>query len=751
MMRRIAISVAALAAVLVLLLLLAVWGVGKGGFGEDQYAGQIADRPIPAELVTARQRARDEARQRIARGGPEAETPRQILFGDLHVHTTFSNDAFFFSLPLMQGEGAHPPADACDFARHCSALDFWSINDHAELITPRQWRETKESIRQCNAVAGDPENPDLVSFLGWEWSNMGDTPETHFGHKNVIVRDLAEDSVPARPIGATRGVLTRLVLDQPMAFRLGLAWVESEWLDRYVDFNRYAAEAGSVSICEEGVPPRDLPINCMEYAATPDVLFAKLALWGGASLVIPHGLSWGIHAPTNSDLIHQLRRGWHDPKRQRFVEVYSGHGTSERFGDFEHVGRGAAGEASCPKPSEDFTPCCWRAGELIRERCEDPSDAACEERVRRARQTFAEMGRDPRRFLTVSGTEAEDWLDCGQLRDFLPALDYRPRMSAQYALARRGFGEDGEPTAMRLGLAGASDNHYARAGTGYKEFARRGMTDARGARSDLGERFATEAPEPSPEPLSLAELRELFILTPSPGTERGNSYLYTGGLTAVHTTGRDREAVWAALGRREIYATSGDRMLLWFDLLNDEGGLRPMGSEVQLTHTPRFRVRAVGALEQLPGCPDYAVDALDSERLERLCKGECYNPGDRRKLITRIEVIRIRPQQRPDEPVASLIEDPWFRFDCPPDPAGCSFEFEDPSYPATGRETIYYARAIEAPSPAINGELLRCDYDEDGRCIRTRPCFASGPKEAEDDCLGMIEERAWSSPIFLRP
>jgi hypothetical protein len=78
------------------------------------------------------------------------------LFGDLHVHTTFSLDAFMFSIPPIGSEGAHPPSDACDFARHCSALVFWSINDHAEGITPAHWRETIEAIRQCNAVAGDP-------------------------------------------------------------------------------------------------------------------------------------------------------------------------------------------------------------------------------------------------------------------------------------------------------------------------------------------------------------------------------------------------------------------------------------------------------------------------------------------------------------------------------------------------------------------------------------------------------------------
>ena len=43
---------------------------------------------------------------------------------------------------------------------------------------------------KCNAIAGDPQSPDMVSFLGWEWTQIGSTPENHFGHKNVILRDI---------------------------------------------------------------------------------------------------------------------------------------------------------------------------------------------------------------------------------------------------------------------------------------------------------------------------------------------------------------------------------------------------------------------------------------------------------------------------------------------------------------------------------------------------------------------------------
>ena len=46
----------------------------------------------------------------------------------------------------IQGEGAHPPADACNFARFCSSLDFFSITDHAEGLTKEMWEDTIQSI-----------------------------------------------------------------------------------------------------------------------------------------------------------------------------------------------------------------------------------------------------------------------------------------------------------------------------------------------------------------------------------------------------------------------------------------------------------------------------------------------------------------------------------------------------------------------------------------------------------------------------
>ena len=126
--------------------------------------------------------------------------------------------------------------------------------------------------------------------------------------------------------------------------------------------------------------------------------------------------------------------------------------------------------------------------------------------------------------------------------------------------------------------------------------------------------------------------------------------------------------------------------------------------------------------------------------------GECYNPGDSRRLIERIEVIRIRPRLDKSEDVIDLVEDVWKSLECRPAEAGCVFEFDDPDFVRDGRNTVYYVRAIEASTELVNADNLRCDLDENGVCARTHPC-RSGAED--DECLAYDRARAWSSPIFV--
>ncbi len=721
----------------------AVW---SGALGRPEGPGKISGPAVPREITERRAAVEYHAATAVG-----VESSKQILFGDLHVHTTYSLDAFRSSLPLFQGDGTHPPADACDFARYCSALDFWSINDHAETLTPQHWRETKDTIRQCNAVAGNPDYPDVVAFLGWEWTQTGPTPATHFGHRNVIFRDTAEDRVPTRPIAALGGAWTTLHDTSADSMLILMPLADLPNTRRYLDLARALKDVRATPQCPDGVDVRTLPADCTEAVATPHELFERLDQWGFDSIVIPHGTAWGLHAPPGFIWDNQLSGGNHDPRRETLLEIYSGHGNSEEYRDWRAIHLDDEGKPECPKPSRDFTPECWRTGEIIRERCKEEGvdDEECNRRAAEARRLFLQQVVQP--YLVVPGQRAEDWLDAGQCTDcFLPAYDLRPGGSAQYALSITNFDDPKEPKRLRFGFIASSDNHSARPGTGYKEFARTSMTDAYGAADEfIAERMAggTKTVEARAKPLEKLAIG-------GDDTERSTSFLYTGGLVAVHSEGRDRNSIWRALKRSEVYGTSGPRILLWFDLLNAYGSSRddaekPMGTATKMLRPPHFRVRAVGSLQQLPGCPELTLSALGPERIDRLCKGSCYHPAEERYPIARIEVVRIRPQMTRDEPIGARIEDPWRVFHCSDDRAGCVVEFFDPEFTAAARDSVYYVRAVQPPTPAINGDNLRCSYDEQGRCEQVRPCYSDHRGNPNDNCFASVEERAWSSPIFV--
>lgn len=719
--------------------------------------GWLGRAPQPGEITQATRSAAALARESesVVAVAPADRREKQILFGDLHVHTIYSTDANMMSLPMMQGDGPHPPADACDFARFCSRLDFFSLNDHAEALTPERWAATRESIRQCNALT-DPAEPDLVAFLGYEWTQMSqEVAAQHFGHKNVVFRDIEEGKVPLRPIAARNPGVSIEAFIPPLRQRLGMPLLDLGNLGSYLDFNRFGMEMIGVENCADGVDTRELPADCREWAATPAVLFRKLNESGHASIVIPHGNTWGIYSAKNTTWDKQLAGDMQDPQRQFLVEVYSGHGNSEEYRPWRAVETTADGPR-CPEPTNEYLPVCWRAGDIIRERClaEGVDAAECEARAAETRQRTAAAGTG-NEFGVVPGAENADWLDAGQCRDcFLPAQNYRPGGATQYALAIGNFDGDGPPRRFRFGLMASSDVHSARPGTGYKEFARIPMTEARGpANERVLEALRDYSGGKPAQPRSVDELSREQRAVLFQVLDRQSSFWLTGGLIAVHAESRRREDIWSAMQRKEVYGTSGPRILLWFDLVDGADGesVAPMGSSVRLGATPRFRVRAAGSFEQKPGCPEDSVTALGAERLEALCLGECYFPSDKRRPITRIEVVRIRPQVDASEDVAQLIDDPWRVLDCDAGAEVCTVEFEDEQFLASGRETLYYVRAIEAPSPAVNADPLRCETDASGQCIRANPCHGDFRTPKSDDCLAPAEERAWSSPIFVDP
>ena len=709
-------------------------------YGELEDSGDSINSELPKSLV----------REKLISQKPFGRE-KQILFGDTHVHTTYSTDAFLWSLPILNGEGPHPISDACDFARFCANLDFWVSTDHAEALTPRKWKSIKEAVRNCNNPT-DSNEPDLVTFLGYEWTQVGNTSENHYGHKNVMFRDIEENNVPKRPIGAG-GIATsgmRATIPEQSKQMRPVAILDFENRHRYFNFIAFAEELGNAEVCPEGIPSNQLGDDCYEFADTPKELFEKLRNLNYPTIVIPHGNTWGFYTPPNSSLDKQLEAEFNDENLQILFEVMSGHGNSEEYRPWRALTKNVEGDLVCPKPTENYLPSCWKAGEIIEERClkNGFSDADCSLRAEEARDNYAVMG--VAGHLTVPGVQIEDWLDSGQCRDcYLPSFNYRPAGSAQYGLAISNFDRD-ITTRFNFGFIASSDNHRARPGTGYKEIDRFVTTEANGPSHDyIGDiLYPVDEIKDTSNDLSDQPLLGLRAGFGAFEAEREASFFTTGGLAAVHSNGRDRQSIWDGLTRKETYGTSGDRILLWFDLVQKDS-LIPMGSSVNLKENPKFRVKAVGAFEQNAGCPDYTSTNITEEEIEKICKNECYNPSDTRKNISRIEVVKITPQISEEEKINDLIIDSWKTFDCKPNQQGCEVEFTDEGFTTSSRDSIYYVRAIQEPSPVVNGGNLRCTYNDKGECIKVNICYGDSRTDKEDDCLSLSEERAWSSPIYV--
>ena len=117
------------------------------------------------------------------------------------------------------------------------------------------------------------------------------------------------------------------------------------------------------------------------------------------------------------------------------------------------------------------------------------------------------------------------------------------------------FRSDGEAGRFRFGSIAASDNHGSRPGTGYKEVDRKRSVDRVLGEGQRPGPAAKTGPVSSRPPTDVVATADDVYDIP-----RSGSMLYSGGLAAVHSHGRSREAIWAALQRREVYGTSGPRI-----------------------------------------------------------------------------------------------------------------------------------------------------------------------------------------------
>lgn len=658
---------------------------------------------------------------------PFWDDPPRIYWGDLHTHSINSVDVFAMRTPILAGD-LRSTETLCEFGRSCAQLDFWALTDHNTGSPARHWRDNVEAARACQARSDAEGGP--VVFIGFEWQQSSRELARNFAHKNVIFRSL--DRVMARALTPADQVAEFDADDIRLVTGLA-AQLDPGNRAMYDDLLATVLEGLATPLCPEGVPSPELPEGCTEAVADPSSLGRILDEWGLDALVIPHGNTWGQHHDPGMSWAPNLPPEQRLDDRQRLVEIYSGHGSIEEWRSWAAAlpPERDGGAWRCPGPSQDYLPCCWQAGEIVRARapeCLDvPASDACEAVVAEARQSYIAAGRYG--INTIRGVEPEAWLDCGECVDcFLPTQQYRPGGSLHAGLTSAWFGEGG-PMHWHWGFVGTTDSHAIGPGAGYKE-----LREA----SDI---FGSGAP-------AFDALVDLAAPQIFPEWRRQNSYYYGGGLTGVHAAGPDRDALFDALEARSTYATTGDRIDLWFDLEGAGGGAVPMGGEAVVRGAPRFVARVRGAPVQDPGCPDAIVREVGADVLASVCFGECFNPGDRRHGIDRVELVRLLPRLDEDEPIEALIADPLAVVDC----SGrslCTARFEDAGWPELARPALYYVRVIQEQTPLVNARGYRCEGDG-GRCERVTLC-EGGYRGGDDDCLEPGNERAWSSPIRVVP
>lgn len=219
-----------------------------------------------------------------------------------------------------------------------------------------------------------------------------------------------------------------------------------------------------------------------------------------------------------------------------------------------------------------------------------------------------------------------------------------------------------------------------------------------------------------------------------------------GGLAVVWAEENSREAIFQAMRRRETYGTSGPRMVLRFfggpnypdnlcqmDDFAAQGyaGGVPMGGDLVLSsgESPRFAVsvmRDPGTAEQ-PGMPLQRLQIIKGSLVDGESRYQVYEVAGDPDNGASVDTATCETSGTGFDELCTVWADPDF----------------DPAAPA-----FYYARAVENPvcrwhMYPCNAAGVRCDDPT---------TVAPGLEGCCDPDFGpVIQERAWSSPIWYRP
>ena len=592
-------------------------------------------------------------------GAAGASAPRHAYFGDLHIHTQNSTDAYNFGVRatpddayrFAKGEAlAHPLGYSIRL--RSGPLDFLAVTDHAEYLGVARALADPGHLLGSHPVAvkmrsGDPKDRWEAgrALDGWvrgkPVSDLDPLP---------VVRSIWQETVAAAERHDDPGRFTTFVAYEFTSTPGGVN------LHRNVIFSGNDVPALPFSAVDS-LNPEDLWTWLDEQRAN-----------GIEALAIPHNLNWSqgkmfertdwAGEPIDAAYAEQRRRN------EPLVEITQGKGTSETH--------------PALSPNDE-----WADFEIWRKNS----------------MAFGEDGSISFAEGATTGAYARDALRAG--------LEIEREIAANPYL----FGFIGASDGHNAAGSVEEDQHFGHAGKMDGTPAARGsLPDGRQGQSQIQ--------------------LELEMI------EWGSS-----GLTGVWAEENTRESIYAALRRKETFATSGPRIRVRFfagydysdDLPNQHyaaerayaGGV-PMGGELaaQPSNAPRFFVQAArdpreAWLQRAQVVKSWIDES--GETHERVFDVACSNG-----LTPDPKTHRC-----PDNGASVDLDDCSISLD--KGDVGLVTLWSDPTFDPTER-ALYYARVLQNPT---------CRWS-------TWDAIRAGV-EPTSKVPATIQERAWSSPIWIAP
>ncbi len=585
---------------------------------------------------------------------------RNAYFGDLHVHTSLSFDAWANDVRTT-------PADAYRFAKGeeitvletplfkaklARPLDFVAVTDHAEFFA------------EVNACV-DPSAAGYASSDCLTFRAGGAQSVRLFGSQLTA-------PVPDRlPLCSGNACFSRMQSVWQSVQRDAAEAYDRTSACRFTSFvgYEYSAAPGAsnmhrnVIFRNANVP--QAPTSYFE-AATPAALWRGLeadcrADAGCEAVVIPHnsnlsnGRMFLLQSADNGGAEDQVRRA----KLERLVEVFQHKGDSECMNGLA-LSLGGTDELCGFEKTRDATEDCG------------------------------------------TGTEAGGLggLGCVSGRDFVR----RALGDGLVYQAGKGFNP------LKLGMIASTDTHNGTPGAVDED-----LWEGHVGKSDFPPKNRLDGPTLPP----------------------GGVVFNPGGLAGVWAQENSRDAIFDALARREVWGTSGPRIVVRFF-----GGTQ---LKAQLCDDPQLVEKAYalgvpmgGDLASGPSVPSFLVQVL----------ADPGSPSRGPVPIDRVQIIKgtLDAQGRPVAKVFDVIRGVG---DFSTDPSTCTSTgtgsmslcaaFTDPEFDAS-RPAWYYARVVEAQTCRWSQKVCL----QTPVAMRPSACANSGvPKQ--------VAERAWSSPIWFTP